>query len=158
MKKLIMVTGIPGSGKTTWIKKEISNQLNSIHISRDIIRFSLLKDNEDYFSKEDEVFKIFISSIQSAIDGDFENIYIDATHLNPKARNKVLNKLNLKDVIVSAVNFEISLATCLERNEQRTGREVVPKSVIRKMYFSYKPVDEEEKYFNHFYTIKEEGE
>ena len=42
MKKLIMVTGIPGSGKSTWIKNEMSNRIDSIHISRDIIRFSLI--------------------------------------------------------------------------------------------------------------------
>lgn len=155
MKKLIMVTGIPGSGKSTWIKNEMSNRIDSIHISRDIIRFSLLKDNEDYFSREDEVFKIFISSIQAAIDDNsFENIYVDATHLNPKARDKVLSKLILKDVKVLGVNFIIPLKTCLERNDKRIGRERVPKSVIRKMYYSYLPICEEDKYFDSFYDIK----
>jgi predicted kinase len=35
------------------------------------------------------------------------------------------------------VFFDIPLETCLERNEQRTGRAYVPRSVIRRMYASF---------------------
>ena len=156
MKKLIMVTGIPGSGKSTWIKNKIIKNCNGVYISRDKIRFSLINEDEQYFAKEDEVFNIFIDNIKNAInDKKIDTIYVDATHLTPKARNKVLSKLILKDVEVLGVNFIISLKTCLERNNKRIGRERVPKSVIKKMYYSYLPICEEDKYFDSFYDIKE---
>ena len=156
MKKLIMVTGIPGSGKSTWIKNKIIKNCNGVYISRDKIRFSLINEDEQYFAKEDEVFNIFIDNIKNAInDKKIDTIYVDATHLTPKARNKVLSKLILKDVEVLGVNFIISLKTCLERNNKRIGRERVPKSVIKKMYYSYLPICEGDKYFDSFYDIKE---
>ena len=60
MSRLIMMCGIPGSGKSTWIqncKGFIGNDV--VVVSRDAIRFSMLKEGEDYFgitSLEDVLF------------------------------------------------------------------------------------------------------
>ena len=53
-KKVWLLSGIPGSGKTSWAKKRIEEH-GGIHCSRDEIRFSVLEDDEDYFAHEDEV-------------------------------------------------------------------------------------------------------
>ena len=53
MKKLYLMIGIPGSGKSTWAR----NRKDGIIVSRDAIRCSFLKDGENYFSKEDLVIK-----------------------------------------------------------------------------------------------------
>lgn len=58
MKKIYLLCGIPGSGKSTWAKNHLDD--NSIWISRDLIRFSMVSEEEEYFSKEKEVFKEFI--------------------------------------------------------------------------------------------------
>lgn len=139
-KILYLLCGIPGAGKSTWIKNQISNY-GGVWCSRDIVRFSLIKEDEKYFAKEDLVFSTWINEIQSAINNKEgpDNIYVDATHLTPKARDKVLNKLNLQSVELRAVNFILPLETCLKRNGERSGRQLVPDSVIHNMYASFRP-------------------
>ena len=134
MKHLWITIGVPGCGKTTWVKNQI-NKIGGLHISRDAIRFELLNDNDEYFDKENEVFEHFILMIKLAIkDSAHENIFIDATHLNENSRNKLLSRLNLTDVdAITWVNFQVPLEIALARNEKRTGRALVPRSVIRRM-------------------------
>ena len=49
-KQLIIMCGAPGSGKSTYIEKHfISFPGYTKVVSRDQIRFSILKDDEDYF-------------------------------------------------------------------------------------------------------------
>lgn len=145
MVNLWLAVGIPGSGKSTYIRKEIRNK-NGIRISRDVIRFALIEDNEDYFAKEKLVFKEFINQIQNAINSKILNIYVDATHLNEKSRNKILDKLNLDNVQIHILYFDIPLNICLARNSLRTGREKVPEDTIVEMYSKLTKPDFHEKY------------
>jgi predicted kinase len=137
MKNLYMMCGVPGSGKSTYVA---TNFPDATVISRDAIRFALLKDGDDYFAYEDTVLQIFYAEIQNAIDSDKENdIIIDATHLTPKARATCLEELkNLDKVNLVALSIEVPLAIALYRNDKRTGRARVPDTVIRNMYKSYK--------------------
>lgn len=142
---LFLMCGPAGSGKTTWVKNHIG--IDDIHISRDAIRFSMVKENEDYFSKEKEVFQHFINAIKTAIyNSDIENIYADATHLNKKARAKVLSQLPLKDIDVIPVNIHIPKDRCIYQNSLRTGRYRVPDKVIEDMFLSYDPASHSEEF------------
>ena len=156
LKKVWLMCGIPGSGKSTWAKKRLMEN-GGIWISRDEVRFSMVKEDEDYFSKECEVFDKFISNICEALKSPLaEDIYIDATHLSDKARKKVLNRLpkdNIDEVIY--VVFKVPYEVCVERNNKREGRERVPESAIRRMYLSFQYPDIE-KY--HVIFINERGE
>ena len=147
-KNLFLMCGTPGSGKTTWVKGQIANSsLKNFHISRDEIRFSMVGEDEDYFAREDEVFNAFCSRVQEALETpDAANIYVDATHLNEKARNKVLDRLDLRNAELYAVDFNMPLSLCIEQNGQRTGRAFVPVSQVRRMWHSYQPPTENEKY------------
>ena len=136
-KRVWLLAGPPGCGKSTWARKMVAKR-DGIYCSRDEIRFSLLKEGEDYFAHEDEVVRIWTEKIRQAVlDPDVPNVFIDATHLTEKSRAKVINSLPIANYILTTVFFDIPLETCLERNEQREGRAKVPRSVIRRMYASF---------------------
>lgn len=133
-KNLFVLCGTPGCGKSTWVKNRVEEN-GGVWVSRDVIRFGMLKEGEDYFAHENEVYDKFVQTIQEELDkgGD---VYADATHLNEKGRIKLLDCLNLEDVKLTAVRFDVPLEVCLERNEMREGRARVPKSVVRRMWHS----------------------
>lgn len=136
-KTLYLMVGIPGSGKSTYAIKFMDNRKGWTYISRDEIRFSLLSPDEEYFAKEDLVFRIFIDKINDAMyDGNIFNIIIDATHLNTASRMKVLNRINTNKCNVVPIIMNTALDDCIERNNLRSGRARVPESVIRNMFRS----------------------
>lgn len=146
-KTLFVMCGCPGSGKSTWVQEQIKDcKYETAWVSRDVIRFSMVAEDEEYFSKEDDVFRIFCETIQKELDAG-KVVYADATHLNEKSRNKTLDKLNLEGVDVYMVNFNLPVETCLKQNENRKGtRAYVPRSVIRRMHAQSVEPSENEKY------------
>ena len=60
-QELRVMVGIPASGKSTLIEKEVScleeERKTTAVVSRDAVRFSMLKEGEDYFAHEDEVYR-----------------------------------------------------------------------------------------------------
>ena len=89
--KLYIMSGCPGSGKTTYAKKHFPN---AKYVSRDEIRFSMVSENEAYFGKEEEVFNKFIEEINTGLR-DSLDVVADATHLNVYSRLKLLSNLDL---------------------------------------------------------------
>lgn len=137
MGKLIIMSGAPGSGKSTYAKLLVQRNTNTIHISRDAIRFSLLEPNDHYFSRETEVLETFYNNIISYLKLGY-NVIADASHLSWKARKTLLEKV-AKEVMnfqVEIIYMRPPLEICFERNDTRTGRENVPHDVIAKMYNS----------------------
>lgn len=155
MTVLYLMCGVPGCGKSTWINK---NKIDSdVVVSRDVVRFSLVKENEDYFSKENLVFNTFIEQINEAIDNRVSTIYVDATHINETSRNKVLDRLHLSDEVkVIPVFIKEKLETCLHRNSLREGRANVPEKAIVRMYNSlHAPNFNEKHYYANIITVYE---
>lgn len=157
-KNLWILCGVPGSGKSHWANIEASKN-NGIVISRDKIRFEKLKDGEDYFSHEKEVFKDYITALQKAIkNNEYDNIYADATHLNFASRYKELKNLRIpQGVNVYCAYFSVPLETCLKRNAQRTGRAYVPEETIRDMKINTITIPTAEEGFNAVFMIDENG-
>ena len=149
LHNLYLMSGAPGSGKSTWIRNNVKNPYI---ISRDAIRFMIIDEKDDYFAKEKEVFKTFVRYIQESIDSDDtpEDIYVDATHISKASRNKVLNALDLSHVKnVTVIVVRPSLTETLRRNQQRTGRYRVPKSVVRRMWFQFeRPEDDKDRIYD----------
>ena len=76
--------------------------------------------------------KYRVNLINNAINYpcDIDEIYCDATQINEKSRNKLLNRLNLKDVNIIIVYIKTSLNVILDRNNKREGISRVPDDAI----------------------------
>ncbi len=134
MANLYILSGCPGSGKSTWVKNHINPYFDK-YVSRDDIRFSLVKEGEEYFSKEKEVFKLFVHQINQYLLEE-KNVFADATHLNRASRNKLLRNI-CGNPHINVIWMKTSLEECLKRNENRKGtRSYVPREVIKNMYFN----------------------
>lgn len=81
MSKLIIMSGAPGSGKSTYAKQMIEKNPKTVIVSRDNIRFGLLQEGESYFSHENEVLKIFYTSIIHYLSSNYD-VIADASHLS----------------------------------------------------------------------------
>lgn len=152
MSKLYVMCGIPGSGKSTFIANHINNKTDK-YVSRDEIRFSMVAEDEEYFSKEKEVFNEFADQINKALSQGY-NVFADATHLNEKSRNKLLRAITEKPSSIECIWMRTPLEAALERNENRKGtRSYVPRGNIRRMFYSMtKPLFEEG--FNTIYIVR----
>lgn len=145
---IYLMVGIQGSGKSTWANNFMEKHNNTLLISRDLIRKNLIGD-EEYFSKEDEVWDTFVKSISAGVKQRFENIIIDATHISIASRRKILNALvqnagNVNEYNLKIVVMDTPLMICLHRNDEREGFELVPKNVIKKFSEQFEmPTNEE---------------
>ena len=155
MKKpiLYILCGPSGAGKSTWAKKFIEDHFEDDirYVSRDEIRFSMLKHGDSYFTKESEVFKHFVGILRQTLVDGFD-VVADATHLNHGSRAKLINGIGLDsskyDII--CVVFNTDEETCIARNKERNGLANVPESVIHDMCHNFhKP------HMNEFVQIKE---
>lgn len=137
-KTLWIMCGAPGSGKTWFAKNKLMKDSNWDYISRDEVRFSMIKDDEEYFSHETAVFNTFIGKITFALEYGNDNIIADATHLNWGSRRKLLKALekyiSLENVDIIPVVIEAKLENIFDHNKLRDGRARVPEETIRKMY------------------------
>lgn len=139
IKNLFVLVGVSGSGKSTLAKK-IAKELGASAkiISRDEVRFSMVAEDEEYFSKENEVFKEFIRQIKKSLNTN-QNTIVDATHLNCGSRTKLLRAIgaDLEGAAVYAVVVLNDLEIILKQNRERKGRAYVPESVIKNMYATF---------------------
>lgn len=142
-KILYILSGVPASGKSTWAKLKTKMEPNVAWISRDKIRFKIMKQYEifegvecEYFAHESEVFCEYVKTIQKHINQNCPQIIADATQINEKSRKKLLEQLDLKDYEVRIILFLDDINICKIRNKHRVGKEKVPERVIDNMYDS----------------------
>lgn len=135
MSNIYVMVGAPGSGKSTYIKNHINANTDK-WVSRDQIRFSIVSPEEPYFSKEKEVFRLFINMINIFLAQNY-NVWVDATNLNVQSRHKLLSRIKKQNHKCIALVFLSSFNHCLKNNENRAGtRAYVPQKSIENMYDS----------------------
>ena len=110
-----------------------------VYVSRDEVRFSMIAEEDDYFSKEKQVFEEFVNRLCGNLsDVYINNVIADATHLNEISRDKLINAIRRKrpnlPLNITMVYFDIPLEVCKFRNDKREGRAHVPDEVMNKMY------------------------
>lgn len=155
MKKLILMCGIPASGKSSFIKSHNFGD-NTLIVSRDKIRFSMLREGDSYFAREKEVYRKYVQEIKEGLS-TYDIVIADATHLNEKSRRKILNALgnSLQNIEVNVIFLKVPLAEALRRNESRVGVEKVPPAAMENMSKSLVEPSFDEFNYAHIYIWSE---
>lgn len=131
MKALIGI-GIPGSGKTTTLKK-FAEKNDYIYICPDDIRAELSGDPSDQ-TKNKEVWELTYKRAEAAIKNG-STIVVDATFANPGQRKSFIEFLrNLGVSKIQGLYVDTPLEVAKERNQRRDRK--VPDFVLDRMHAS----------------------
>ena len=133
MSKLIMLIGLPSSGKSTWSSKYMECHENTELVSSDAIREEVFGDVNDQ-SHNAEVFNIVHKRVVAAIKNGKDAI-LDSTNLSRKRRIHFIK--SIPECEVRAIVFAIPFEECCKRNAAR--ERVVPQSAMERMYRSFQP-------------------
>ena len=128
---LILLVGIPGSGKTTYAEKYIKENHNAVHLSSDKIRAELW-GNEATQGDNNEVFSLMQSRAIEALNNG-QNVVYDATNITSKDRSYIIS-LCPKFVKIECHIIWAPIETCIERDaarERTVGKEVIDRMLKR---------------------------
>lgn len=148
MNYLIMFCGIPGSGKSTEAHRMAGSLaargITVEYISRDELRFSMISDESEYFSKEKEVFSKFVEKMNNSLNKNDCTI-IDATHISKASRAKILRRVeDPTNVRLLVLYLTTPIDVCMRQNDLRTGKEQVPHEAIERMAEHFEDPTEKE--------------
>ncbi len=122
---VVLSIGLPGSGKSSWFKRNSITPLSS-----DQIRFLLFDDETDQ-KLPDLVFSNLRSMLRARLVAKRPMSYVDATNLTPHDRQTWIKMANDYGYEAHAVYFDVPLEVCLQRNQTRKRQ--VEDDVLRKM-------------------------
>ncbi|MDJ1470019.1 AAA family ATPase [Cytophagaceae bacterium YF14B1] len=140
MQQVLILTGISGSGKSTFAKQFVQDNPNWLRINRDDLRKSILTVSlNDYWTWDVKainriemlVNELQETAIQKALDRGW-NVLIDNTHIRQKYINELVNVISNYKVEIRFKLIEISLEEAIERDKQRL--DVVGERIIREQY------------------------
>lgn len=130
MSKLIVLVGLPGSGKSYVAKNEFSN---CKVFSSDAYRLLVCGD-ESCQDRNQEVFTQLYKDLRIALQNG-EDCVFDATNVTRKDRARIFNQIRgINNIEVVAYVMRTPVTVCLDRDSQRTrkvGFEVIDKFVRR---------------------------
>jgi predicted kinase len=129
---LYITVGLPGSGKSTYVKNFIKDK-DIEYLSSDSLRAVYGKSEEDQ-----TVTPLVFGHIKRKVDEflkDGKNVLVDATSVNRKERSDYINTAKKYGAKVVAIVFKMDRQGLIDRNKKRgeQGGRVVPDFVIDKM-------------------------
>lgn len=127
--RVIVMMGIPGSGKSTHAKKMLAtDQIHNV-ICPDDIREELTGDAANQ-NRNQEVFEIAHERLRSALERD-EGVVFDATNLTYKAQDAIRNVCEPFNATMELHIMCVPYEVCVERNKARDR--VVPEHAMERM-------------------------
>lgn len=135
MASLILMIGIPGSGKSTWAAR-LQQQSGCLLISTDRIRANLFGDEAiqgSWLLIGREVQRQFQQAVKQIEAGQAAFAVYDATNTRRRYRRQALAIARSSGFThITGLWLNPPLAICLERNRQRLRQ--VPEDVVQRMY------------------------
>ena len=140
---LIVMVGVPGSGKDYQIENSellyTDGEVKREVVSRDLVRYEIVKESEEYFSHEKDVFEQYILQISNALKKN-RVVIANATQANYGSRKKLLHAIDEKfghDYNIVMYCIICDYETADRRNKQREGRAVVPEKAMMEMFNNF---------------------
>ena len=124
--RLVVLVGLPGSGKSTYLAELGCAAV----LSSDTIR-KLLADDETDQTIHDRVFQTMRYLLRQRLGIGRPVTYVDATNLTPEERRPYIGIGQAYGCEVEAVFFDVPLEVCRQRNARR--HRVVPEDALAKM-------------------------
>ena len=128
---LILLCGIPGSGKSTYAKNHIERNPNAIHLSSDAIRKELYGD-ENIQGNPGDVFSLMQKRTIEALNNGHDVLY-DATNITRKDRQGIISVCP-KFAKIECHIIWAPIEECIERDSKRertVGKEVIDRMLKR---------------------------
>jgi predicted kinase len=122
---VVLAIGLPGSGKSSWFKRNKITPLSS-----DLLR-ALLFDDPTEQRFQDLIFSNLRSMLKARLIARRPMNYVDATNLTPHERQSWIKLAKDYGYEVQAVWFDVPLEVCMERNQRRDR--MVPEDAMRRM-------------------------
>ena len=127
--RLIVSIGIPGSGKTTYMKQFATTQ-KLAYVNPDGIRLELTGDETDH-SKDPLVWRTVYDRLAAGLQTG--GVILDSTLTTRRGRREIVRFAQKHGTQqITAYWFNVPLAVCMQRNERRDR--TVPYDILQKMH------------------------
>ena len=123
--KIVIMVGLPGSGKSTYLKRRGLNAISSDEVRR------LIADEPADQTIHARVFATIRYLIRQRLTVGRPVTYVDATHLTRWERRPYIRLARRYGVTIDALFFDTPVEVCIVRNKRR--ERVVPEEAIRRM-------------------------
>lgn len=124
-QRIVVLVGLPGSGKSTYLER-----IGATALSSDAVR-ALLADDPTDQSIHSKVFATLRYLLRHRLAIGRPVTYIDATHLTLRERRPYIRIADLYDCDIEAIFFDVPVEVCFQRNRRRDR--VVPDEAVLKM-------------------------
>lgn len=130
MAKLIMLRGIPASGKSTWAREYVKKNPGTARVNKDDLR-DMMHNGKWSRSNEKAVLSARDNIVTAALK-DGNDVIVDDTNLAEKHHAMLGSIADMHDAEFEIKDFGIGINEAIKRNWNRP--KPVPEKVIRRMF------------------------